>query len=103
MNKKKKDLHKHFQTLIENLKLEHDIFLAEIDLENDIVNALLDEGISNCSLNGEVVDLEELKSELQYKKWHNMFLFLEENEELFEIIFKNSRFDFLKEVKACLV
>lgn len=33
-----------------------------------------------------------------------MFLFLEENEELFEIIFKNSRFDFLKErVKACLV
>ena len=103
LNKKKKDLHKHFQPLIENLKLEHDIFLAEIDLENDIVNALLDEGISNCSLNGEVVDLEELKSELQYKKWHNMFLFLEENEELFEIIFKNSRFDFLKEVKACLV
>lgn len=103
LNKKKKDLHKHFQPLIENLKLEHDIFLAEIDLENDIVNALLDEGISDCSLNGEVVDLEELKSELQYKKWHNMFLFLEENEELFEIIFKNSRFDFLKEVKACLV
>lgn len=103
LNKKKKDLHKHFQPLIENLKLEHDIFLAEIDLENDIVNALLDEGISDCSLSGEVVDLEELKSELQYKKWHNMFLFLEENEELFEIIFKNSRFDFLKEVKACLV
>lgn len=103
LNKKKKDLHKHFQPLIENLKLEHDIFLAEIDLENDIVNALLDEGVSDCSLNGEVVDLEELKSELQYKKWHNMFLFLEENEELFEIIFKNSRFDFLKEVKACLV
>ena len=76
LNKKKKDLHKHFQPLIENLKLEHDIFLAEIDLENDIVNALLDEGISDCSLSGEVVDLEELKSELQYKKWHNMFLFL---------------------------
>lgn len=32
-----------------------------------------------------------------------MFLFLEENEELFEIIFKNLRFDFLKEVKVCLV
>ena len=26
-----------------------------------------------------------------------------DTEELFEIIFKNSRFDFLKEVKACLV
>lgn len=43
--------------------MEYDIFLVEIDLENDIVNVLLDEGISDCLFNGEVVDLEELKLE----------------------------------------
>jgi len=77
--------------------------LAEIDLENDLIHALIDASISKCLLNDEVVDLKELKLELQDKKWHNMFLFLNENENLFEIIFKDSRFDFLKEVKACLI
>lgn len=103
LNQKKIALHRHFQPLIENLRLENDIFLAEIDLENDLIHALIDASISKCLLNDEVVDLKELKLELQDKKWHNMFLFLNENENLFEIIFKDSRFDFLKEVKACLI
>jgi putative ATP-dependent endonuclease of OLD family len=102
LNGKKIRLQKDFSPCIENFKLEHNIFLAEIDLENDLVNALKSAGIDSCLLDDNLVDLEELKSELQVKKWHNMFLFINENERLFVKIFEDYRFDFLQRVQSCL-
>lgn len=102
LNEKKIRLQKDFLPCIENFKLEHNIFLAEIDLENDLVNALKSAGIDSCLLDDNLVDLEELKSELQVKKWHNMFLFINENERFFVKIFEDYRFDFLQRVQSCL-
>lgn len=102
LNGKKLRLHKEFSPCVEKLKLENDIYLAEIDLENDLINALADAKILKCLLDDELIDLSELKSELQNKKWHNMYLFLNENEKLLKDIFENYRFDFLKRVQLCL-
>lgn len=102
LNEKKLRLHKEFYPCIEKLKIENDIYLAEIDLENDLISALVDAKIFKCLLGNVAVDLDELKSELQNKKWHNMFLFLKENKSLLENIFEDVRFDFLQRVKLCL-
>lgn len=102
LNSKKIKLHEVFLPCIERFKLEHDIFLAEIDLENDLVNALKNAGVVSCFLNKNLIDLDELKTELQFKKWHNMFLFLNENEKLCALIYKDYRFDFLQRVRSCL-
>lgn len=102
LNKKKIQLYREFSPCIERLKLEHDIFLAEIDLENDLFNALNDAKITYCLMNDNLIEINELKVELQDKKWHNMFLFLNQNENLFPVIFNDPRFDFLQEVQKCL-
>ncbi|MCL6236851.1 AAA family ATPase [Acinetobacter sp. ANC 5033] len=102
LNEKKIKLCKEFSPSIERLKLEHDIYLAEIDLENDLLNALKDKKITHCLIGDEQINLQDLKSELQDKKWHNMFLFLNQNENLFSILFNDYRFEFLKEIKKCL-
>ena len=102
LNVKKNKLHEIFSPCIQRFKLENKIFLAEIDLENDLINALNGAGKSSCLLNEEEIGLVDLKKELQDKKWHNMFLFLKENKCLFNIIFNDERFDFLQEVEKCL-
>lgn len=102
LNEKKLQLYREFYPCIERLKIDNDIFLAEIDLENDLINALKDAGIAQCLMDNNLIEINELKAELQDKKWHNMYLFLNQNENLFTAIFNDPRFDFLQEVQKCL-
>ncbi len=101
LNNKKMILNKHFRKIISFFKTKK-IFLAEIDLENDLINALSSNSSPNCNFEGVAIENLDLKRNLQEKKWHNMFIFLKENEDKYDLIYNDQRFDFLKEVEKCL-
>ncbi len=101
LNIKKIKLNEIYRRIISFLKSKK-IYLAEIDLENDLKNALDESGIVSCSFDGEEISNAELIVRLQDKKWHNMYIFLRDNSNKYKNIFNDKRFEFLKEVESCL-
>lgn len=101
LNSKKNRLNQIYRRIISFLKTKK-IYLAEIDLEYDLKNALEESGIVMCNFEGEDISNTDLVARLQDKKWHNMYIFLRDNSDKYNNIFNDKRFEFLKEVELCL-
>lgn len=99
LNGKKDAINKYYRFLIVFLRLYYGIYLAEIDLENDLERALRGSGVIEVNFKNSKISLIELKEELQDKKWHNMYDFIVANEDLLHKIYESKKFSFLKRVK----